>query len=174
MKRNSFKDMENRVKKYFDTENKIKILKEMTVSLQEKKSNIENKIKDLNLDFDINIKAASFEQRINGSSNNSSYFEKNIMNQIQKKEEIIERIIEEIADCENKITILETENLKIKMILNLMDSSYRELLELKYKKNKSEVDICNTLYISIAQYYRRKKKALETIYNIMVMYGEIN
>ena len=47
------------------------------------------------------------------------------------------------------------------------------LLNLKYEKNEPELIILNKLVLSKSNYHRLKKKTVESIYNLLLMYGEI-
>ena len=110
-----------------------------------------------------------------GISTNStdSYFEKNIVKQIEDILNIIKNLEEDIANQKNQLLKLEIKNTKLENIFNLLSPEYKMLLNLKYEKNEPELIILNKLVLSKSNYHRLKKKTVESIYNLLLMYGEI-
>lgn len=164
---------EEKIKEYFLTEEKIEINKSIISSMNNKKIEIEEKNKNLQLEFDIDIKASSCEPKFFSGFNSSSYFENNIMKQIQRNEEIIKKLEEDIQHKINENLLLEIKNEQMKHLLNTLSGEFKNMLYLRYKMKESETYISEKLNLSKSQYHLLKKRTLTTIYNLLVMYKEI-
>lgn len=173
MKKENAKFVEEKIKEYFNTEEKITLIKNIIISLEEKISLLEDKNRNLKLDFDIDVKSTNVDNTPKSSSDGTSYFERNIIKQIEYNEKMIENIKEEIEIQENQIFNLEIKNSKMKNIINIFGENYRNILYFRYKENMSEVEISLKLNLSTSQYHRNKKEILRVIYNILVIHREI-
>lgn len=173
MKKENAKFVEEKIKEYFNTEEKITLIKNIIISLEEKISLLEDKNRNLKLDFDIDVKSTNVDNTPTSSSDGTSYFERNIIKQIEYNEKMIENIKEEIEIQENQIFNLEIKNSKMKNIINIFGESYRNILYFRYKENMSEVEISLKLNLSTSQYHRNKKEILRVIYNMLVIHREI-
>lgn len=172
MKKKELKQVEDKILQFFKTEEKIKFLQNVIISLEDKKMDLEQKNKTLNINFDIDIKAMSINGMPSATTNNS-YFENNIMKQIQNNENIINNLIEDIDNKKSEVERLEIANTTMKNIISFLPLDYINLLELKYIKKYSEIAITNSLNISTSQYHRNRHKIFENIYNLLLINGEI-
>ena len=173
MKKENIKFTEEKIKEYFNIVEKINLLNNLIISLEEKKEILKDKNRNLQLDFNIDIKSIVINDMPKSNGDGTSYFESNIMKQIQNNERIIEKIEEDILNQKDEIFRLEIKNEKMKNIINLLSEDYKQMLEFRYRKNVNELGIANKLSISIAQYHRNKQKIIKSIYNMLVMYKEI-
>ena len=173
MKKEYIKVTEEKLRQYFRDEKNIKIMRENILVLEDKKANLEDKIKSLNLNFDINIKANVINGEISSTPNKNSYFEKSIIKQIEEIENLIQNLDEDIKRQKNQILKLVIKNAKIQNVINTLNNNSFELLKSKYNKNTTEIEIAEKLNISVSQYHRNKKYILNNIYNMLLMYGEV-
>ncbi len=173
MKKEYIKTTEQKIRQYFKDTNSIKLIKQTILGLETKKEELEQKIKTLNLNFDIDIKGNSMSFESVSTNSTGSYFEKNIVKQIEDILNIIKNLEEDIANQKNQLLKLEIKNTKLENIFNLLSPEYKMLLNLKYEKNEPELIILNKLVLSKSNYHRLKKKTVESIYNLLLMYGEI-
>lgn len=173
MKKEYIKTTEQKIRQYFKDTNSIKLIKQTILALETKKEELEQKIKTLNLNFDIDIKGNSMSFEGISISSTDSYFEKNIVKQIEDILNIIKNLEEDIANQKNQLLKLEIKNTKLENIFNLLSPEYKMLLNLKYEKNEPELIILNKLVLSKSNYHRLKKKTIQSIYNLLLMYGEI-
>ena len=173
MKKEYIKTTEQKIRQYFKDTNSIKLIKQTILALETKKEELEQKIKTLNLNFDIDIKDNSMSSEGISTNSTDSYFEKNIVKQIEDILNIIKNLEEDIANQKNQLLKLEIKNTKLENIFNLLSPEYKMLLNLKYEKNEPELIILNKLVLSKSNYHRLKKKTVESIYNLLLMYGEI-
>ncbi|WP_250277609.1 hypothetical protein [[Clostridium] colinum] len=173
MKKENIKLVEEKIKEYFQNEEKILFIKNLIVSLEDKKILLKEKNRNLELDFDIDIKSIAMDNMPKGNSDGTSYFENNILKQIQYNEKMIEKIEEDIKNQEDEILVLEIKNAKMKNIIDILNDDFKQMLELRYKAQESEIYIFNKLNLSKSQYHLLRKKILSSIYNILIMYKEI-
>lgn len=171
MNKNSIKQVENKIEEYFFTENKIKLLESTIEDLENQVVKIEDNIKSLEFIeiSKIDIKSPNFEN-IPGNNTPSSYTENGIIKQIEQKENLINNINQKIENYKNEIEILILENSQMKNIFNILRNDYKEMLNLRYFYKKTEVEIANKLNISIQHYHRERKRILQDIHNLMIMY----
>ena len=173
MKKENIKFAEEKIKEYFNIVEKINLLNSLIISLEEKKEILKDKNRNLQLDFNIDIKSIVINDMPKSNGDGTSYFERNIMKQIQNNERMIEKIEEDILNQKDEIFRLEIKNEKMKNIINIIRNDYKELLMFRYHNNMSELEIAMKLNISTAQYQRNKKKMISSIYNLLVMQREI-
>lgn len=175
MSKNSIKETEEKIKNYFFKENKIKLLKNTIYDLENQILNIQESIKDLGiLEIEkIDIKSPNFENILSNNNSINSYIENGIINQVEEKEKLIKNINQKIENYKSEIEILKTESIQMRNIFNILSEEYKEMLILRYLKNKTETEIANKLNISISHYHNKKRKILKDIYNLMIMYKEI-
>lgn len=173
MKKESIKFTEEKIKEYFNIEEKIALIKNLIISLEEKKEILEDKNKNLKLDFDIDIKSITIDDMPKGSGDGTSYFESNIMKQIQVNEKMIKNIEEEILNQKDEIFRLEIKNAKMRNIINILRDDYKQMLELRYKKQETETYIADKLNLSKSQYHILRKRTVQSVYNMLIMHREI-
>lgn len=173
MKKENIKFTEEKIKEYFNILEKINLLNNLIISLEEKKEILKDKNRNLQLDFNIDIKSIVINDMPKSNGDGTSYFESNIMKQIQNNERMIEKIEEDILNQKDEIFRLEIKNEKMKNIINIIRNDYKDLLMFRYHNNMSELEIAIKLNISTAQYQRNKKKMISSIYNLLVMQREI-
>ncbi|WP_317367406.1 hypothetical protein [uncultured Tyzzerella sp.] len=169
MLKENIKFVENKIKEYFTIEEKIKLLKNLIISLEEKKEIVEDKIKNLKIDFNIDIKSITIDSMPKCNGDGSSYFERNIIKQIQDNENMILNIEDKIFSYKEEILKLEFKNQQMKYILNFLKEEYKKMLVQRYKEKMTEITIANNLNVSIQQYHKLKKIAIENIYNMIIL-----
>lgn len=173
MKKESIKFTEEKIKEYFNIEEKIALIKNLIISLEEKKEILEDKNKNLKLDFDIDIRSITIDDMPKGSGDGTSYFESNIMKQIQVNEKMIKNIEEDILNQKDEIFRLEIKNAKMRNIINILRDDYKQMLELRYKKQETETYIADKLNLSKSQYHILRKRTVQSVYNMLIMHREI-
>lgn len=173
MKKESIKFTEEKIKEYFNIEEKIALINNLIISLEEKKEILEDKNKNLKLDFDIDIRSITIDDMPKGSGDGTSYFESNIMKQIQDNEKMIKNIEEDILNQKDEIFRLEIKNAKMRNIINILRDDYKQMLELRYKKQETETYIADKLNLSKSQYHILRKRTLQSVYNMLIMNREI-
>lgn len=172
--KNNLKNVEQKLNEFFINDKKIDVIKNSIKTLNNKREYLKNQIKELKLNFDISIKSSSISGMPVANINTTSYFEKDIIRQIERSENLIKDINIEILQLENDLLMLQIKNEKIYGIMKILNTNIKQLLNYKYRENLSEIEISHKLNISITHYHRKKKKALDTIYNMLMFYENIS
>ena len=173
MKKESIKFTEEKIKEYFNIEEKIALIKNLIISLEEKKENFLYLYQNLILNFYFYLLIFPIDDMPKGSGDGTSYFESNIMKQIQDNEKMIKNIEEDILNQKDEIFRLEIKNAKMRNIINILRDDYKQMLELRYKKQETETYIADKLNLSKSQYHILRKRTLQSVYNMLIMHREI-
>ena len=166
--KNNLKNVEQKLNEFFINDKKIDIIKNSITTLNNKKEYLKNQIKELKLNFDISIKSSSISGMPVANINTTSYFEKDIIRQIERSENLIKDINIEILQLENDLLMLQIKNEKIYGIMKILNTNIKQLLNYKYRENLSEIEISHKLNMSIPNYHRKKRQALDTIANMLI------
>lgn len=170
--KNDLKRAEDKIKEFFITEEKLKVLNKTIASLESRKENILEKIQSLNFEKDYDVKGVSFEAiRIQGC-NKTSYFEATILGQISKYEKMVNDINEELLELKMKVEKLELEQNLMLNIFSVFSEEYLSIIEMKYKKKHSQTTISNRLSVSEKTYQRYKKNILQTVHNMLILHED--
>lgn len=169
MKKN-FKIIEEKLNEFFINDKKIDIIKNSVIKLKQKREHLESQIKELKINFDISIKSSSISGMPLANINITSYFEKDVIRQIERSENLIKDINIEILQLENDLLMLQIKNEKIYGIMKILNTNIKQLLSYKYNENLSEIEIAHKLNMSIPNYHRKKRQALDTIANMLIFY----
>ena len=86
------------------------------------------------------------------------HFEKEIVRQVRKSQELLNNINIEIIQLENDLLMLQMKNETFYRIINMLNTNSIKLLTYKYKEDLSEIDIACKLNMSITHYHRKKAK----------------
>ena len=166
--KNNLKNVEQKLNEFFINDKKIDIIKNSITTLNNKKEYLKNQIKELKLNFDISIKSSSISGMPVANINTTSYFEKDIIRQIERSKNLIKDINIQILQLENDLLMLQIKNEKIYGIMKILNTNIKQLLNYKYRENLSEIEISHKLNMSIPNYHRKKRQALDTIANMLI------
>lgn len=172
MKKN-FEYIEEKLKEFFINDKRIEIIENSIRELNKKREYLEKQIQELKINFDISIKGSSISGMPGmpvANINTTSYFEKDVMTQIEKSENLLNNINIEIIQLENELLILQVKNEDINRIINMLNSNSRDIVNYKYKENLTEIEIAYRLNISITHYHRKKRQILDTISKMLIFY----
>lgn len=165
------KIIEEKLIEFFINDKKAEIIKNSILKLKEKRDYLEIQIRDLKINFDIEIRSSSICSGIATSNvNNTSYFEQNIVKQVGKSQELLNNINIEIIQLENDLLMLQIKNETFYRIINMLNSNSIKLLTYKYKDNLAEMEIAYKLNMSIPNYHRKKRQVLDTISKMLIFY----
>lgn len=173
MKRKYIKQVETKILNYYDTKNKIFVLENIVSSLKEKIKDLKEKNEKLILDFDIDIKGVNIDGMPICIGNQNSYFENNIINQIEQNENMMEKIVEEICNKKLEIEKLKISNTIMDNIIDILSEQEKTIIKLRYNNKYTETTITEKLNLSVPTYHRNKNKIFENIYNLLLINGEI-
>ena len=156
------KNVEDKLFHYYKEKSCIERLKRK-VSLLEKQIDdtdyqIRNVHKYINLDTDLS--ASGTGERVQTSRDNTSYFEKEMINQVTKLQREKVNIIKNKIKTENRIKNIELFIGNIGNVIVDLDKKSINYIELKYRDKKSDQYIAIELMTSISSVYRLRDKII--------------
>ena len=128
-----FKKIEKMLYRYYETEKDIKVLNKEKDLLSNQYELLENKIKKTQYSLQEQSISIGFEERVQSSSDGTSYAECELINQITSDEKEQNRIRKRLYKIDRKIREIERNNIKLKINITMLNSEYQRFLELKYK-----------------------------------------
>lgn len=142
-----FKKIEKMLYRYYETEKDIKVLNKEKDLLSNQYELLENKLKNTQYTLQEQSSSIGFEERVQSSSDGTSYAERELINQITSDEKEQNRIRKRLYKIDRKIREIERNNIKLKINITMLNSEYQKFLELKYK-DKMPME---KLYIEISR-----------------------
>lgn len=128
-----FKKIEKMLYRYYETEKDIKVLNKEKDLLSNQYELLENKLKKTQYSLQEQSSSIGFEERVQSSSDGTSYAEHELINQITSDEKEQNRIRKRLYKIDRKIREIERNNIKLKINITMLNSEYQRFLELKYK-----------------------------------------
>lgn len=128
-----FKKIEKMLYRYYETEKDIKVLNKEKDLLSNQYELLENKLKNTQYSLQEQSSSIGFEERVQSSSDGTSYAERELINQITSDEKEQNRIRKRLYKIDRKIREIERNNIKLKINITMLNSEYQKFLELKYK-----------------------------------------
>lgn len=166
MDKKEFKETEERVKRYYKKEDKIKSLNKNIEILEEQIKKIEKDIKECNFKIDPEQSSPSFGEKVQTSKNYTSYAEREIIRLTEIKLKRAEQKRAKIEEYKELIDIIEIDSNELEDVINgQLGEEYKEILEMKYKKGFGEHKIAAKVHLSQSEVNKKKKQAIEAIYN---------
>lgn len=131
--------------------------------LKKQVKDIEEELKNIKVDIPIQSQALSYEERVQTSSDNSSYAEKMLIKITDNllKEKAYK--ICEIKEYNARIRQIEADNKIIDFNIHDIDKELKKIIEYKYKYSKSDREISFLLCMSSSTITRKRKKIFEII-----------
>lgn len=128
-----FKKIEKMLYRYYETEKDIKVLNKEKDLLSSQYELLDNKLKKTQYSLPEQSSSIGFEERVQSSSDGTSYAERELINQITRDEKEQQRIVKRIYEIDREIRDIERNNIKLKINITMLNSDYQKFLELKYK-----------------------------------------
>ncbi|MBD7914546.1 hypothetical protein H9660_05255 [Clostridium sp. Sa3CUN1] len=164
MDKKEFKETEEKIKRYYQREKKIKSIEKTIKILDEQIDKIEKDLRNCNFNIDPEESmSSSFEERVQTSGSGISYAEREIMRVTEMK---IRRVTEKKLEREKQEEILdniERDVSEIEDIIIQLSTEHRNILEMKYKKKYNEYKIADEVHLSQSQVNKKIKQAIRII-----------
>lgn len=164
MDKQEFKETEEKVKRYYQKENKIKSIKKTIKILDEQIKKIEKDLRECNFSIDPEESmTASFGERVQTSRGGGSYAEREIMRVTEMK---IRRVTEKKIEIEKQEELLDTierDISEIEDVIAQLSPDHKEILEKKYGKKYNEYKIAYEIHLSQSQVNKKIRQALKSI-----------
>lgn len=165
MKNNEFRNTERKLYNYFDKDNLIHSYNNKIEYLKQKIVRLQDRLKNTDININVDIKAISYEERVQCSSEVASYAEKTLMSMVDLMGKEICDTEREIWELEMRIEKLKSDNRIIGENLNTLKNDYIKFIKYKYKEKSSNKSIALKMCMSEASITRLKHQALKLIEN---------
>ena len=163
MRDDIFRKTEKKLYNYFDKDRLINSYKNKIIYLSKYEIELEEKIVNTDIEINVDIKAISYEERVQSSSAGIGYAEKVMIEMIDNLIKEKYRVKKEILDLETRIRRLESNNQIIEENIIMLKSDFTKFITNKYKEKKSNKEIAVSMNMSEATITRVKKQALKVI-----------
>ena len=163
MRDNFFKKTEKKLYDYFDKDKLIKSYEDKIKYLNKCYQELEIKIKNVDIKIDADIKAISYEARVQTSSDGISCVEKMMVKMIEELEIEKARIYLEVDRAERKINNINESNKIIESNINMLHEDILKFIRYKYDERKANKEIAIAMNMSEPSVTRIKILALKRI-----------
>lgn len=163
MDKELFRKIENKLYLYFDSDKKIRSLNNEIELLDKQINQIDKDLRECNIKIESTVKSPSFEERVQTSSDGTSYAEREVMRVTEVK---IRRMTEKQLEREYKkeqIDTIQLDCIAIQDIVSGYNQELKQLIEYKYKEKWNETKISYKMNLSQSQINKKKNKVLNDI-----------
>lgn len=163
MEKELFKNIEEKLYRYYSKEKQIKSIENKIKILDRQIESIESDLRQCNITIDEESSSLSFEERVQTSSDGTSYAEREVMRVTEQR---IKRKLQkelEREDLKELIDTIELDNAIIEYNIQFLNEEYKILLEMKYGKKYNEQKISCEMNLSQSQVNKIKQKVIEDI-----------
>ena len=131
--------------------------------LKKQVEDIDKELRDIKIEIPIQSSSLSYEERVQTSTDNSSYAEKMLIKMTDNLLQEKAYKLCEIEEYHRRIRRIEADNKMIDLNINTIDKELRDIIELKYKYSKNYRRIAIELCMGQATVCRKMQKALEIV-----------
>lgn len=163
MDKELFRKTESKLYRYFNKDKQERALKDKLALLDKQIESINRDLKECNINIEPSLQAQQYTERIQTSSDGSSYAEKEIMRVTEIK---IRRKTQKQLEKENvleQLDNIEIECNEIEWKIRDFNGELKKLLELKYKKKYNEEKIAQEMHLNQSQVNRKKQQIINKI-----------
>ena len=155
-----FKIIEDKLYNFFNKEKKIAALRYQIEILRKQIERLYKDLRECNITIEIESSSLGFEERVQTSSNGTSYAEREVIRITDLK---LKRKAEKEVEIEEFLALIdkiELDNAILEYNLQFINEEWHKLLELKYKDKKSEQQIAIEMNMSQSQVNKIKQKVI--------------
>lgn len=165
MKENIFRKTERRLYNYFNKDKLINSYRDKINYLTNYIKELDYKIKNIDIEINTDIRAISYDEKVQSSLDSSSYIEKIMVEMIDDLICEKYRVKKEIIELETRIKRLEADNKIIESNITMLRDDFQKFINNKYRDRKYNREIALEMNMSEASITRLKKQALKVIEN---------
>ncbi|GAA0115715.1 hypothetical protein [Clostridium senegalense] len=158
-----FQKTEGRLYRFYEDQQKIKCLDLECVDLEQQKEKIRKDIQETNVFIEEESKSITYEERVQTSSNCTSYAERALINEIDKLEKEWIYVRKKLLKKRVKIRELERKNINMKNNIEMLSEENKRFIELKYGDKKSFEEIGQILNMGKTTAYRKREELINNI-----------
>lgn len=164
--KNEYQKIEGKLYNYYRYKGEVARIKNTIESIEKQITEIDNRIKNAYkyVTLDTDLPAQGFEERVQNSSDGTSYFERQLEREVTSLQKEKLDKIKRIYKMDSKVRNMENLIHEMDYNLSLLNEEERKIVELKYKSKKSIAAISMEMNISLTTTYRRKDKIISNLY----------
>lgn len=165
MDKETFKNIEKRLYSYYEKEELIKTIKYKIEKLEKQIEQIDEDIKNNNVIIETDLKGISYGERVQSSSNGTSYMERELVKAIERLEREKDYKLASISDLKREARELEESSSEIEYNIKKLNEMDLKFIELKYKKRPrcSIEEVALELNMSRSAGYDKRDKLINYI-----------
>lgn len=167
MDKELFRKTEGKLYRYYESKKHLFGLNEKIVRLENHKETVEYDIRHTNIRIDPYQNGAGMNERVQTSSNGTSYAEQEIINEIEKLERERVKITKQILKTKAKKRELENYISNMEFNINMLNEESKRFLELKYSDKAKVISISQKMNMAVATVYRIREEIVENVANFM-------
>ncbi|WP_236883767.1 hypothetical protein [Clostridium botulinum] len=159
----NFRKTEKKLYNFFKKDKKISSLKHKIEVLNKQIDDIEIKLKKIDIDIPDECKSITHEERVQTSSDGTSYAERTAMKITDNLLKEQSRKFEEIATIEEEIRNIIVDNIIIEDNIKDLSEEDKKFLTIKYRDNKKDWQVGNELGMDQSTASRKRQKLVENV-----------
>lgn len=159
----TFRKTERKLYNYFKKDKKVQSLKRKIDLLNKQINDIEKKLKNIDVSIPEESSAVGYEERVQTSSDRSSYAEKTLMRITDNLIMEQSRKIEEISQLEEQIRDIEADNIIIEENIDDIREEDRNFLRLKYYEGLKDWQVAVKLNMSQSNTTRKRQRLVNNV-----------
>ncbi|EPY2306802.1 hypothetical protein ACXATD_002469 [Clostridium sporogenes] len=163
MDKDSFRKTEKKLYNYFRKDKKISSLNKKINLLRDQINDIDQRLRNVDIDIPEESKSIAYEERVQTSSDGSSYAERTLMRITDRLLIEKSRKTEEIANLEEQIRQIVADNVIIEDNIKDIRGEEREFLRLKYGEEMKDWQVGNKLGMSQPTSTRTRQRLVENV-----------
>lgn len=164
MTKEEFKEIENKLKIFYQRKKITDGLKFKIKRIEEQIEEIDDKIKNNKVNIKEEDTSISYNERVQSSGDKTSYAEKAFIKEIENLEKENYRKKELKNKLEERLRDIELDNETLEINIKDLSEEYKELLQEKYKKGNPDWLVAQNLHKSKSAVNRIKSNLIKNIY----------
>ena len=163
MRDDIFRKTEAKLYDYFEKDMLISSYKNKIEYLSKCKKELEEKIVNTDIEINADIKAISYEEKVQTSGTGISYAEKMMIEMIDGLINEKCRVKKEILELEARIRRIESNNKIIECNITMLNKELKEFINHRYKEKKTNREIALKMNLSESGITRIKNKSIKRV-----------
>ena len=164
-----FRKTEKQLYQYFEDLKKKEAIKKNIDDLNSAIDTIDDKIKECDVNFMIDIQAVGFDERVQTSSNGNSAVEKAVESQITALQREQKHYLSQLYKEEYKLRNLELKTNKMERVINMFNEDLKYFINLMYNLKLKPEKIADKIHVSKKTAYNIRDKIVKEIISFKML-----
>ena len=164
-----FRKTEKQLYQYFEDLKKKEAIKKNIDDLNSAIDIIDDKIKECDVNFMIDIQAVGFDERVQTSSDGNSAVEKAVESQITALQREQKHYLSQLYKEEYKLRNLELKTNKMERVINMFNEDLKYFINLMYNLKLKPEKIADKIHVSKKTAYNIRDKIVKEIISFKML-----